>query len=216
MPAYWSVVTFTGIPIAALDFYEGLEADNSKTYWNQHKDVYEASVKGPVTALAEVLAPEFGAVYLFRPYRDLRFSRDKRPYKEHQGATVGSHYFHVDAAGLFAATGYYQMSSDQVSRYREAVDQDALGKALEKIIARLRTDGYEVGGEQLKTKPRDYPADHPRLDLLRHKAMVAWVSFGSPGWLTTPEAADRVAAAWRDMAPLQAWLDDHVGPPRVT
>lgn len=209
-------MTFTGIPIAALDFYEGLEADNSKTYWNQHKDIYQASVRAPVTALAEALTAQFGDVYLFRPYRDLRFSRDKRPYKEHQGATVGPHYFHVDAAGLFAATGYYQMSPDQVERYREAVDEETTGPTLEKIVVRLRADGYEVGGEQLKTKPRDYPANHPRIELLRHKALVAWVSFGSPGWLTTPEAADRVAAAWRDMAPLQNWLDGHVGPPRVT
>lgn len=216
MPAYWSVVTFSGIPFAALDFYEGLEADNSKTYWNQHKDIYEASVKGPVTALAESLAPEFGAVYLFRPYRDLRFSPDKRPYKEHQGATVGVHYFHVDAAGLFAATGYYQMSSGQVARYRAAVDDEAPGKALENIVAGLRSAGYEVGGEQLKTKPRDYPAEHPRIDLLRHKALVTWISFGSPGWLTTPAAADHVASAWRDMAPLQTWLDDQVGPSSVT
>ena len=206
-------MTFTGIPFAALDFYEGLEADNSKTYWNQHKDIYEASVRAPVTALAEALRPEFGDVYLFRPYRDLRFSRDKRPYKEHQGATVGSHYFHVDAAGLFAATGYYQMSSDQVTRYRAAVDEETPGPALESIVVRLRAAGYEVGGEQLKTKPRDYPADHPRLELLRHKALVAWVSFGSPGWLTSPETAERIAAAWRDMAPLQNWLDDHVGLP---
>ncbi len=209
-------MTFTGIPIAALDFYEGLEADNSKTYWSQHKDIYLASVRAPVTALAEALSAEFGDVYLFRPYRDLRFSRDKRPYKEHQGATVGPHYFHVDAAGLFAATGYYQMSPDQVARYREAVDEESAGSALETAVVRLRADGYEVGGEQLKTKPRDYPANHPRIELLRHKALVAWTSFGSPGWLTTPEAAERVAAVWRDMAPLQNWLDDHVGPPRVT
>ena len=209
-------MTFIGIPFAALDFYEGLEVDNSKTYWNQHKDVYEASVRGPVTALAEALSAEFGDVYLFRPYRDLRFSRDRRPYKEHQGATVGSHYFHVDAAGLFAATGYYQMSSDQVARYREAVDDETSGSALESVAAHLRAARYEVGGEQLKTKPRDYPADHPRIDLLRHKAMVAWISFGSPSWLTTPEAAEHVAAAWRDMASLQNWLDNHVGPPSVT
>jgi uncharacterized protein (TIGR02453 family) len=209
-------VTFDGIPLAALDFYEGLEADNSKTYWNDHKDIYQASVRNPVVALAEALGPEFGEVHLFRPYRDLRFSPDKRPYKEHQGATVGPYYFHVDAAGLFAATGYYQMSADQVARYRAAVDDDTAGDALESVVATLRADGYEVGGEQLKTKPRGYDAEHPRIELLRHKAMVAWRSFGAPGWLSTRAASDHVAAAWRNMRPLQTWLDEHVGPPRVT
>ncbi|HEX6196756.1 MAG TPA: DUF2461 domain-containing protein [Jiangellaceae bacterium] len=207
-------MTFDGIPVAALDFYEGLEADNTKTYWTEHRHVYDTAVRAPVAALAERLAPEFGDVHLFRPHRDLRFSADKRPYKTQQGATVGPHYFHVSAAGLFVATGYYRMSPDQVARYREAVDDDAHGPALETTVTALRSDGYTIGGERLKTKPRGYDADHPRIELLRHKALVTWHEFGPADWLSTPTAAERVAAAWRDMEPLRAWLDDHVGPSR--
>lgn len=207
-------MTFDGIPLAALDFYEGLEADNTKTYWTEHKSGYDTSVRAPVAALAEQLAPEFGDVHLFRPHRDLRFSTDKRPYKTQQGATVGPHYFQVSAAGLFVATGYYRMSPDQVTRYREAVDDDALGRELETAVTSLRSGGYTIGGDQLKTKPRGYDADHPRIDLLRHKALVTWHEFGAPNWLSTPDVAGHVAAAWRDMEPLRAWLDDHVGPPR--
>ena len=211
---YWAAMTFDGIPLAALDFYEGLEADNSKTYWTEHKGVYESSVRGPITALCEQLAPEFGDVHFFRPHRDLRFSPDKRPYKEHQGATVGSHYFHVDASGLFVATGYYQMRPDQVARYREAVDDGKTGPALETIVTTIRSDGYEIGGDQLKTKPRGYDADHPRIELLRHKALVTWRTFGAPDWLPTSDAAEHIATTWREMTPLHAWLDNHVGPPR--
>jgi uncharacterized protein (TIGR02453 family) len=207
-------VTFTGIPIEALDFYEGLEADNTKTYWTQHKDTYERCVRAPLTALCERLSAEFGDIKVYRPYRDLRFSRDKTPYKDHQGALVGDHYVHVSAAGLFVGTGYYQMESDQIERYRAAVDDDTTGSELETLVTGLRDADYEVGGDQLKTKPRSYPADHPRIELLRHRALVAWKSFGAPGWLETPEAADHVAAAWREMAPLQAWLDANVGPTR--
>lgn len=209
-------MTFDGFPLDALDFYEGLEADNTKTYWTEHKDVYDKAVRAPVAALAEHLAPAFGNVHLFRPHRDLRFSADKRPYKVQQGATVGVHYFHIGAAGLFVATGYYRMSTDQVARYREAVDDDARGPALESAVTGLRSAGYTIGGDQLKTKPRGYDADHPRIELLRHKALVTWHEFGAPDWLPTPAAAERVAAAWRDMEPLQAWLDDHVGPSRET
>ena len=115
-------MTFTGFPVEAFDFYEGLEADNSKTYWTAHKHLYEACVRDPLVALCELLEPEFGAVHLFRPYRDVRFARDKSPYKEQQGATVGDNYVLVSAAGLFAAGGYYHMAADQVGRYREAVD----------------------------------------------------------------------------------------------
>lgn len=207
-------MTFDGIPLAALDFYEGLEADNTKTYWTEHKHVYDAEVRAPVAALAEQLAAEFGDVHLFRPHRDLRFSADKRPYKTHQGATVGAYYFHVSAAGLFVGTGYYQMNPDQIARYREAVDDDARGRSLESAVAELRERGYTIGGEQLKTKPRGFDADHPRIELLRHRALVAWHEFGAPEWLSTAKAADHVAAAWREMEPLRAWLDDHVGPSR--
>jgi uncharacterized protein (TIGR02453 family) len=207
-------VTFTGIPIEALDFYEGLEADNTKTYWTEHKATYEASVRAPLAALCEQLSAEFGPVHVYRPYRDLRFSRDKSPYKDHQGALVGDYYLQVSAAGLFAAAGYYQMAPDQVERYRSAVDAEPTGAALEAVVAELREAGYEVGGDQLKTRPRGFPADHERIELLRHRALVTWRSFGAPAWLETAAAADHVAVAWRDMAPLQSWLDDHVGPSR--
>src|ERR1700761_4398338 len=100
-------MSFTGIPIAALDFYEDLEADNSKAFWTAHKSIYDESVKAPFEALLAELAPEFGAAKLFRPYRDVRFAKDKTPYKTHQGAWFGesSCYVHVSAAGLFLAAG---------------------------------------------------------------------------------------------------------------
>ncbi len=207
-------MTFTGFPAEALDFYEGLEADNTKTYWTRHKATYESCVRAPMTALCEELSAEFGEPYLFRPYRDLRFARDKSPYKEHQGATVGHGYVHISAAGLFAAVGYYQMAPDQLVRYRTAVDEEATGAVLERLVAKLRAAGYTVGGDRLKTRPRGYDADHPRIDLLRHRTVVAWVDFGAPEGIHPEEAAARVAAAWRETLPLHQWLDDHVGPPR--
>ena len=84
-------MTFSGWPEEALDFYEGLEADNSKSYWTSHKAVYEQAVLRPMTELVEQLAAEFGEPKIFRPYRDIRFSADKSPYKTHIGATLGPH-----------------------------------------------------------------------------------------------------------------------------
>ena len=205
-------MTFHGIPVEALDFYEGLESDNTKTYWAAHKQIYDECVRAPLIALCEVLEPEFGEVRLFRPYNDLRFAKDRNPYKEQQGAVVGDHYLHVSAAGLFAASGYHHMAADQVERYREAVDETRAGRKLERLVREIRTKGYTVGGDTLKTRPREYPPDHPRIDLLRHKGLAAWVQFGSPPWLHTAEAADRVAQAWRDIATLSRWLDANVGP----
>ena len=111
-----SGVSFTGIPLAALDFYEDLEADNSKAFWTAHKTGYDDHVKAPITALADALAKDFGDYKYFRPYRDVRFSKDKTPYKTHQGVWFGESraYLHVSAAGLFVASGYWHMSSGQV------------------------------------------------------------------------------------------------------
>lgn len=205
-------MTFAGIPVEALDFYEDLENDNTKSFWTAHKHVYEKSVRDPMRALADELATEFGTVRFFRPYRDVRFAADKTPYKTQQGFTAGGHYVHIGAAGLFIAAGYYQMASDQVARYRVAVDDSRRGEALVEIVESVRDAGFVVDGEALKTRPRGYDADHPRIDLLRQKALVGWRDVGAPDWLHTPAAAGRVAEAWRELAPLRQWLDDHVGP----
>ena len=98
-------MAFKGWPDSALAFYEGLEADNSKAYWLDHKDVYERDVKGPMEALLTELSTEFGEWRLFRPYRDTRFSRDKSPYKTNVAARIGDGYVHLSADGLLVGAG---------------------------------------------------------------------------------------------------------------
>ncbi len=206
-------MTSTGIPTAALDFYEDLEADNTKAFWSAHREVYEEQVRAPLLALAAALEEEFGAPKFFRPYRDVRFSKDKTPYKTHQGIWFGesSVYLHVDAAGLMVAGGYYDTTSAQVERLRRAVADDIAGTALERALAQLRGARFEVGGQRLTRVPSGYPKDHARADLLRHKTLTASRQFGCPPWLATARARTEIAKAWRSMAPLLGWLDTHVG-----
>jgi uncharacterized protein (TIGR02453 family) len=206
-------VTFSGIPIAALDFYEDLEADNSKAFWTAHKPVYDESVKAPIEALIAELAPEFGAAKLFRPYRDVRFSKDKTPYKVHQGAWFGesSRYVQVSAAGLFLAAGYWDSSSAQVTRLRRAVDDDVAGPALERVVAGIEATKFTIGGQHLTRVPSGYPKDHPRAEWLRFETLTAGREFGAPTWLTTARAKAEIAKALRSLAPLTDWLDANVG-----
>ncbi|MGF7233721.1 MAG: DUF2461 domain-containing protein [Frankia sp.] len=204
---------FTGFSDEALGFFEGLEADNSKAYWTDHRSVWEQLVRAPMMAMLDELAAEFGAAHVFRPNRDLRFTPDKSPYKTSIGATTATGgYIDLSAAGLFVATGYWRTASDQVTRLRAAVADDRDGPALAALIARLTAQGYEVSGTRLKTVPRGYEADHPRSELLRHKTLTVHHNFGAPTWLSTPGAREHVADAWRTMRPLSAWLDEHVGP----
>ncbi|WP_214323292.1 DUF2461 domain-containing protein [Nonomuraea sediminis] len=206
---------FTGFPDEAFVFYEGLEADNSKTYFTRHKHFYDDAVRAPMIALTDALAGEFGEAQLFRPYRDVRFSKDKSPYKTHQGAFVDltpgiGLYVQLDASGLYTAGGVYTQASDQVARYRAAVDEDISGKPLEKIVDELRAAGYTIDGDRLKTRPRGIPEDHPRLDLLRHRSLYAGRRFDPEPWIHTPEVLTRVRETWHAYAPLLTWLTTHV------
>jgi uncharacterized protein (TIGR02453 family) len=239
-PAYRVIVEFTGIPQAAVEFYDDLclaieseaagvrsphscphcvlanhdlEADNTKAFWTAHKQVYDEQVKAPLAALATALEPEFGAPKIFRPYRDVRFAKDKTPYKTHQGIWFGesSRYLHISAAGLFVAAGYWDTSPGQVDRLRRAVADDVAGPALDRALATVGRAHFEVGGHQLTRVPAGYPKDHPRADLLRYKSLTAHREFGCPPWLATKRAQQEIGKAFRTLAPLVSWLDTHVG-----
>jgi uncharacterized protein (TIGR02453 family) len=206
-------MAFSGWPEEALDFYDGLMADNTKTYWTGHKAVYDEKVLGPMTELTEELAAEFGEPKLFRPYRDVRFSADKTPYKTHIGAVLGgTGYIQLSAEGLAAGAGMWQLSPEQLARYRDAVASDRLGPALEEIVATIEKAGHQVHGHGvLKSAPRGYPADHPRIGLLRNKGLTAWRQWQVEPWLETAAAKDRLISFFRTAVPIASWLTENVG-----
>jgi len=204
-----------GFPAEAFDFFEGLEADNSKTYWQANKPLYDRTVKEPMEALLAELAPEFGSARIFRPHRDVRFSNDKSPYKTNIGAVAerdGSvFYVSLWTGGIFAGSGYYRMARDQIERFRAAAASDA-GEELEGLIAEAEQAGHEIGGEALKSAPRGYGADHPRIRLLRHKGVTIGRSWEPAAWMGTAKCAGRVADVWWAAGPINGWLRAHVGP----
>jgi uncharacterized protein (TIGR02453 family) len=208
---------FDGFPDEGLAFYEGLLADNSKTYWTDNKDVYERAVKQPMQALVDELAAEWGDPKIFRPYRDVRFSADKSPYKTHQGAFFSvlegvGYYVHIDADGLYVAGGFHSHSKDQTARYRAAVDSPGLGGALDKLTAKLVKAGFELGGDRVKTRPRGVDADHPRLALMRHESLIAGRRHEPSASLHTAATLSLVRQEWRSLKPLVTWIIDNVGP----
>lgn len=207
---------FTGFPVAALDFYDDLEMDNTKSFWTAHKEVYETAVKAPMAALVAALEPEFGTAKIFRPYRDVRFAKDKTPYKTHQGAYVAAGpatgwYVQVAAPGVRVGGGFYDASSERLAGIRAAIDDERTGAALVRILDALVADGWTLGGETLKTSPRGYDADHPRIDLLRHKSMTLGRDYGFEKVIHTPQLLDRVREDWRALTPFVEWVQDHAG-----
>jgi len=211
------VSSFAGIPRAAVAFYADLEADNSREFWAAHKEIYEAKVREPMLALLDELEDEFGEAKLFRPQRDLRFSKDKTPYKTAQGAFVGAltgigWYVRVGADGLVAGGGFRSHGSPEVQALRAAVDDDASGPALVDILGRLERDGFDLEGESTARVPRVFAADHPRADLLKCRSLMVSKGFGTPRWMSSPRALDEVRGAWRSVTPLAEWARANINP----
>jgi uncharacterized protein (TIGR02453 family) len=207
-------MAFRGWPVEAIEFFEGLEADNSKIYWQANKSVYETSVLRPMEELLAELADEFGEGRIFRPYRDVRFSADKSPYKTSIAATLArGGYVHLSAETYGAGSGFYVLAADQLERYRRAVDDESTGNELAGIVSTAKRSRIEITGhDELKTAPKGYSTDHPRIDLLRHKGLIAWKQWEVGAWLGTRRAKDRVVGLFRAAKPLNAWLEANVGP----
>lgn len=206
-------MSFKGWPVEAIEFYEGLLADNSKTYWQAHKSTYDDQVKAPMLELLAELESNWGAGKIFRPYRDVRFSADKTPYKTHMGALLaGGGYVQLGADGLSAGCGVWHMEPEQLKRYRDAVVADRSGRALTEIVEVLRAQDIDaISRESLKTVPRGYDREHPRADLLRNKGLAAWRHWPVGAWLGTTKARVRVEEFLVAARPLRDWLDKNVG-----
>ncbi len=222
---------FTGFPQAGLDFLAQLERNNEKSWFEAHKDVYQSSIVQPalrfVVAMGERLqtvAPTVaydtrtnGAGSLMRIYRDVRFSKDKTPYKTWVGIVFWDgprkknenpgFYFGFSATGGGAHAGLYSFPPDLLSAYRTAVDEERLGAELETAVTAVRTAGpYTINGEHYKTVPRGYDREHPRANWLRFNALYASSPLLEPAVLASPELLDACFAHFRNMAPLQQWL----------
>ena len=190
-------------------FFRGLELDNSKRYFEAHRRQYEVDVRKPMEELVAELEPLLGGGKIFRINRDIRFSADKSPYKSNIAAVVGTIYIHLDAHQLFLGTGAHNPDTAWLRRYREAVARP-VGEELAHLVNRMRIDGINVGGNPLKTAPRTYPPDHPRIELLRWREVVAGRRFPIEPWIATSGAKDRVVETWEMMRPFAGWLTEHV------
>ena len=203
-------VAFRGWPEEFQPFFIGLELDNSKRYFDANRETYETAVKGPMVALIDSLAGDYGEGKVFRANRDIRFSKDKSPYKTNIAATAGMDghggYISLDARGLTVAAGRYELTPQQLAKYRNRVAAENTGAHLAGIVAKLEKAGYRIGGEALKRVPAGLPQDHPRARLLRHKILYIHKNFGLQPWLGSSAARKHVVKVWTDAKPLNDWL----------
>jgi uncharacterized protein (TIGR02453 family) len=206
----------------AVAWFEGLERDNPRAYFQATRATFEEEVRAPFERLLDELGAELGGeVHVFGQHRDVRFSPEKSPYKTRTYGVVHSvpgsaaaFYAEISARGLYAAAGYWRMASDQLARYRAAVvDDGGPGAALADAVAEVQREGLALTPPALKTAPRGMPRDHPRVALLRYRDLVAGRRLGPGPKPATRAAREHVASTWRAARPLTAWLDEHVGAP---
>nr|WP_185907169.1 DUF2461 family protein [Streptomyces sp. WAC04770] len=238
-------MTFSGFPPSALRLYADLAAGNDKKTWRLRlRERYERDVRAPMDELAAELTAHFApagsggpgttgaagaaglagepaGVRVLGPVRDTRMSHDKSPYKTYQGAYLDllpclGLWVHVDRDGLYASGRWYPYGGAEVARFRAAVQDEDGGTELAEIAGRLRDRGFTLGGDRLKSRPRGVPADHPRLDLLRHRKIDAGRRYGPGDGLHTPRALDLVRETWELVRPLLDWMAarDLTPPPR--
>ncbi|WP_232666252.1 DUF2461 family protein [Pseudonocardia sp. TRM90224] len=212
-----SMSVFTGWPADATTFFAELAEDNTKEFWVANRHRYAAAVRAPLVAMAGALEGEFGALRILRPYIDRRFRPAGPPLRLDTGA-VGNTPEGTERSVVLSATaltvrvGHYLFDAAQLRRFRAAVVQDA-GAALPDVLAAVAAAGLALGDvPRLVSRPKGFQGEHPRMDLLRLRALHVGRSWPAGSWLGTPEPLARVAGAWRAARPLVEWLDEHVGP----
>jgi uncharacterized protein (TIGR02453 family) len=214
---------FEGFGPKVQKWFKGLEADNSKPYFDATRDFFEESIRDQMDALLTELSTKFGGeVKMFRQNRDIRFSPDKSPYKTNtygivygSGVAAQGLYASISARGLVAGSGYHMMARDQLDRYREGVADDGSGTELARLSAKAVKAGLELWGESLATAPRGYPKDHERIELLRRKSLTLGATLQFGRGISRDHGLGFVTKTWRASAPVTGWLDEHVGPSSI-
>jgi uncharacterized protein (TIGR02453 family) len=203
---------FNGFPGEAFDFFEELALHNNRDWFHAHQEVYERACREPMKQLVAELGAKPASTKISRINRDLRFSRDRAPYRTYIAAGLVGNYISLSAAGLYVGAGLYKPEGPALERFRRAIDREVSGRELQRIVSSLRQKRYQVDThENLTFAPRGYSADHPRIGLLRMKGLFAGKTFRKEPWLSTRGALEHIKQALKDVSPLADWIRVQVG-----
>ncbi len=229
------IAPFTGFGPDALDFLDGLAADNSKVYFDANRTTYDEQVAAPIKSLVLAVGAELRdrvspdiqfepkvGKSLFRINRDLRFSKDKTPYNPYVDAVFWEgesprsspgFILRIGADTLVVGTGVFGLEGDRASRFRDAIVDDVTGGEFVELVAAARkaVKGASMSEPQRKRVPRGYPADHPRADLLLYDGFHLSTEVPPPASITSPKFATWVADRYEKFGPVEQWLVRNVG-----
>lgn len=202
-------------PPEALEFLRDLEDNNDRDWFKANRARYDDHLVAPGRALAESLA-HLGQPKFFRPYNDARFHH-RPPMKEQLGIAIGyggggGYYVELSLDGLLLGAGLHHPATDQLERFRAAIDDGRRAAAFERAVATAQEAGMTLVEPELKRAPRGYPLDHPRVERLRLKNLTLFARHPLEPWLHDERCRERVRAQLDATRPFVAWLGRHVGP----
>jgi uncharacterized protein (TIGR02453 family) len=213
-------------PAETLEFLTDLRAHNDKAWFDANRARYESDYVEPAKEFIEVIGPRLNELApgiraeprvggsIFRINRDIRFSSDKRPYKDHldfwfwegeRKAAVSGLFLRVWPDGVVIGSGAHGFDKQRLATYRDAVVDATTGAELAKIVADLEAAGHEIGGETYKRVPRGYAADGIGERLLRHAALYAHAELPTKT-ATSARFVDTVLGYWRTFLGVHTWL----------
>ena len=224
---------FSGFTRETTRFLKGLSRNNNKAWFDAHRDDYEEHYLAPAKKFVEAmgarlvkLAPDVVAEprvngSIFRVNRDIRFSKDKTPYKDHidlwfwegrsRKQAISGFYLRVRADGVDIGAGAHHFEKPTLDAYRKRVADARSGEALAKLALKLERAGFPVRGEQYKKLPRGVePISEVRDKLMRHGALFSDVDEKRPSELFSSAFLNFCLARWRKLAPLHRWLVDEL------
>ncbi len=218
-------------PFSTLRFLEKLEQNNQKAWFEAHRDEYEEAFLKPAQAFVEKLGkeihkrnPGFIAIpkvdkSIFRIYRDIRFSKNKQPYKTHLGIFIwegngkklesSGFYFHAEPKNVMMAVGLHMFSKDQLSAYRRVVSNEKKAGQLSQLLQSIQQTGYELGGKTYKKIPHGFEKSGLGSDLLLYSGLYAWKDY-SPLSLHKKNVVDEALLVFEHLLPLHNWLRSKV------
>ena len=219
---------FNGFPKDTLKFLRGLEKNNKKDWFEAHRAEYDDYYIEPAKAFVEAIGPKLKKISkslnaepringsIFRINRDVRFSKDKTPYKPHvdlwfwegkdRSWDCSGFFFRLTPKRLILGGGMHQFGKPSLDKYRKAVVDAKRGAQLQKIVGQMKKAGYDVGGKSYKKVPRGFPAEHPRADLLLHGGLFASTEVAIPRELHSPKFVAFCEKHFKKMAPVHSWL----------
>lgn len=220
---------FTGFSKETLSFFRKLKRNNTKEWFDKHKEEYDRFVLDPAKAFVVAMGKKFHAENvnvraepklnrtIFRIYRDTRFSPDKTPYKTHLALFFWEgnlprmespgFYFHVEPSKILLGLGLYMFTPKQLSRYRKAVINPEWGQNLVDILTKVsRRKDFKLGDKHYKRVPSGFDPDHPNADLLLYKGLHVWEETPIPEEFYSVKFVNYSWKKFKPFLPLHQWL----------